>query len=208
VSAYPPSLIVANVPDCELVVRAQAGDEFAFEELIARHACKLSRLTTRFFAADMDRQEVLQAALLSAWQNLPTFEGRAQFGTWLYRITTNAALMHLRGHKRRPEVAVDNIEPLATGQVGHSHTPVLWGSTGWSQRPDDKIQSQELCHRLQSAVDALPERLRSVFLMRHIDGLSTEATAQSLGLSLGAARARLHRAKVSLRQMMIDYAMD
>jgi RNA polymerase sigma-70 factor (ECF subfamily) len=180
----------------------------AFEELIARNEFKLSRLTTRFFSTDMDRQEVLQAALLSAWQNLPTFEGRAGFGSWIYRVTANAALMHLRSQKRRPEVAVDDIEPLIAKDAGYSHAAALGGSPRWSQRPDERMHSQELRHRLQSAVEALPERLRTVFLMRHIDGLSTEATAQALGLSAVAARARLHRARAALREVMRDYALD
>ena len=152
----------------------------------------------------MDRQEVLQSAMLSAWQGLPTFEGRAEFGSWIYRITMNAALMHLRGQKRRPEVAVDDIEPLAANNSGYSITPMLGGS----QRPDERMQNQELRRQLQNAVDALPESLRTVFLMRHLEGLSTEVTAQTLGLSILAARARLHRARVALRETMSEYAPD
>jgi RNA polymerase sigma-70 factor (ECF subfamily) len=205
--AYPPS-IVPNSLDSDLVERARAGDELAFQALIARHVHKLSRLTARLLRTDMDRQEVLQTAMLSAWQNLSIFEGRAEFGRWIYQITMNAALMHLRAQRRRPEVAVADIEPLSANHVGFSHVPTLEGSPGWSQRPDERMQSQELWRQLQMALDALPERLRTVFLMRHIEGLSTEATAQALGLSVLAARGRLHRARVALRETMSEYAPD
>lgn len=194
--------------DWVLVERARARDEVAFEELIARHGDKISRLTTRFFSADMDRQEVLQTALLSAWRSLPTFEGRAGFGSWIFRVTTNAALMHLRGQRRRPEVAMDDVEPLAANDAGDPCHSMLGGCQGWFQRPDESMQSQELRRRLQTAVDALPERLRAVFFLRHVDGLSTEETAKTLGLSLVAVRARLHRARATLRETMSDYALD
>jgi RNA polymerase sigma-70 factor (ECF subfamily) len=187
-----------------LVERARARDGVAFGELIARHGDKLSRLTTRFFSADMDRQEVLQAALVSAWRNLPAFEGRAGFGSWIYRVTTNAALMHLRGQRRRPEIAVADLEPLAATEA----QDVYGACNGWPQRPDESLQSQELRNRLQDAVNALPEILRTVFLLRHVDGLSTEDTAQTLGLSTVAVRARLHRARATLRESMSDYALD
>jgi len=199
-------------PDWALVERARARDEGAFEELISRHEDKLSRLTTRFFTTDMDRQEVLQAAMLSAWRNLPTFEGRAGFGSWIYRVTTNAALMHLRSQKRRPEIVMDTCEPGsevdAGAMHGAMHRAMIGGDARWSQRPDERLQSQELRQHLQSAVDALPETLRSVFLLRHVDGLSTEGVARTLSLSGVAVRARLHRARAVLRESMRDYALD
>jgi RNA polymerase sigma-70 factor (ECF subfamily) len=194
--------------DWTLVERARARDGVAFGELIARHEDKLSRLTTRFFTADMDRQEVLQAALVSVWRKLPTFEGRAGFGSWIYRVTTNAALMHLRGQRRRPEIAVADLETLSTSEARNSYGAIVGGCSGWAQRPDESLQSQELRTRLQHAVDALPEILRTVFLLRHVDGLSTDDTAQALELSTVAVRARLHRARATLRETMSDYALD
>ena len=197
-----------HAPDSALVERARARDGAAFGELIARHEDKLCRLTTRFLSTDMDRQEVLQTALLSAWTSLPSFEGRAGFASWMYRVTTNAALMHLRGQRRRPEVAVDDLESLFANDAGDVNGRMLGATAGWSQRPDESMQCQELRHHLQSAVDALPEKLRSVFLLRHVDGLSTEDTAETLGLSAIAVRARLHRARATLRETMSDYALD
>jgi len=146
--------------------------------------------------------------MLSAWRNLPAFEGRAGFGSWIYRVTTNAALMHLRGQKRRPEVAMDTCEPGSEDDRGAMHGAMISGDARWSQRPDERLQSQELRQHLQTAVDALPETLRSVFLLRHVDGLSTEDVAKTLRLSGVAVRARLHRARAVLRESMSDYALD
>jgi len=91
---------------------------------------------------------------------------------------------------------------------GAMHRAMIGGDARWSQRPDERLQSQELRQHLQSAVDALPETLRSVFLLRHVDGLSTEGVARTLSLSGVAVRARLHRARAVLRESMRDYALD
>ena len=84
---------IGDVADEVLVVRARAKDEAAFEELVNRYQNKLYRLAMRFVRNETDAQEILQDAFLSAWRNLPSFEGRAQFGSWMYRVTVNAALM-------------------------------------------------------------------------------------------------------------------
>ena len=199
---------VRAAPDMALVERARDRDEAAFEELIARYEDKLSRLTAQFVSSDMDRQEVLQTALFSAWRGLPAFQGRSGVASWMYRVTRNAALMHLRGQRRRHEIAVDDIEPLAADDGSSGQGEVLGGHAGWSRRPDESLHGQELRRRLQSAVDALPETLRTAFLLRHVDGLSTEDAAVTLGLSTLALRGRLHRAKVTLRETMSDYAVD
>ena len=86
----------SDVSDEALVERARGKDEAAFEELVGRYEDKLYRLAMRFVRNETDAQEILQDAFLSAWRNLPAFEGRAQFGSWMYRVTVNAALMLLR----------------------------------------------------------------------------------------------------------------
>jgi RNA polymerase sigma-70 factor (ECF subfamily) len=153
------------------------------------------------------RQEILQDALFSAWRSLPAFEGRAQFGNWMYRVTTNAALMHLRSRGRHPEIALGDIEPAALNDAFDMHGPTLGAGADWSRRPDEKFQSRELRHHLQHAVDALPEGLRMVFLLREVDGLSTENTAKVLGLTVAAAKTRLHRARAALREAVSDYVV-
>jgi RNA polymerase sigma-70 factor (ECF subfamily) len=194
---------LAGLPDEELVARACRKDVPAFEELLGRYENKLYRLAMRFVRNENDAQEILQEAFLSAWRNLSGFEGRAQFGSWMYRVTANAALMFLRARNRHPEVMLDDIEPGVLHKVAEQS--VHGSSEDWSQRPDEQLQSEELRRHIQTAVDALPEGLRTVFLVRDVEGLSTEETAEMLGLSLPAVKTRLHRARLALREAIGHY---
>lgn len=200
-----PAGATAQLSDEVLVDRARGKDEAAFEELVARYEDKLYRLAMRFVRNETDAQEILQDAFLSAWRNLPTFEGRAQFGSWMYRVTVNAALMLLRSRNRHPEVAVDEVEPAALNQAVAESGQMMRSNADWSQRPDDQLQSEELRKHIQLSVDALPEGLRTVFLLRDVEELSTEDTAELLGLSVPAVKTRLHRARLALREAIGRY---
>jgi RNA polymerase sigma-70 factor (ECF subfamily) len=190
---------LADASDEVLVERARAKDEGAFEELVSRYEDKLYRLAMRFVRNETDAQEILQEAFLSAWRHLPAFEGRAQFGSWMYRVTVNAALMLLRSRNRHPEVTVDDIEPTALNDAVAESGQTVRGSTDWSRRADEQMQSSQLRKHIQDSVDALPDGLRTVFLLRDVEELSTEDTAELLGLSVPAVKTRLHRARLALR---------
>jgi RNA polymerase sigma-70 factor, ECF subfamily len=196
---------LSEASDEVLVVRARAKDEAAFEELVSRYDDKLYRLAMRFVRNETDAQEILQDAFLSAWRNLPTFEGRAQFGSWMYRVTVNAALMLLRSRNRHPEVTVDEVEPTVLNDAVAEGGQNMRASSDWSQRPDEQLQSDEMRRHIQASVDALPEGLRTVFLLRDVEELSTEDTAEALGLSVPAVKTRLHRARLALREAIGRY---
>jgi RNA polymerase sigma-70 factor (ECF subfamily) len=197
--------LISKMEDEALVARARAKDVAAFEELVERYEDKLYRLAMRFVRNETDAQEILQEAFLSAWKNLPSFEGRAQFGSWMYRVTVNAALMLLRSRNRHPEVDVDEIEPTALSEAVDQASQVTGNLGDWSQRPDNQLQSEELRKHIQAAVDALPAGLRTVFLLRDVEELSTEDTAEMLGLSVPAVKTRLHRARLTLREAIGRY---
>jgi RNA polymerase sigma-70 factor (ECF subfamily) len=196
---------LAALSDDELVARARANDVAAFEELIGRHEEKIYRLAMRFTRNETDAAEILQETFLSAWRNLSGFEGKAQFASWLYRVAVNAALMLLRSQKRHPQVAVEDVTPEALTEAARDAGPGLNAGTDWSRRPDEQFQSEELRSQIQLAVDQLPESQRSVFLMRDVDGLSTEETAELLGVSLPTVKTRLHRARLALREAITRY---
>ena len=198
---------LAGLPDDELVARARRGDVPAFEELVGRHEEKIYRLAMRFTRNDTDAAEILQETFLSAWRNLDKFEGKAQFASWLYRVAVNAALMLLRSQKRHPQVAVEDVSPEALGEAARAAGTDggLGAGADWSRRPDEQFQSEELRHQIQLAVDQLPESHRSVFLMRDVDGLSTEETAELLGVSIPTVKTRLHRARLALREAITRY---
>lgn len=192
-----------ELSDEELVTCVRQGDESALEELLGRHEEKLFQLAMRFVPNEHDAQEILQDVFLTTWRKLPSFEGRAQIGTWLYRVTVNAALMFLRARSRRPPMA------MAETQAANVSDPMEFagfGPNGYGARtPDDQLQSAELHWEIQKAVEELPAGLRTVFFERLVEGRSTRQTAQSLGLSAPVVRTRLHRARVLLRANMEGY---
>jgi RNA polymerase sigma-70 factor (ECF subfamily) len=207
-SALPPTsdppATAAPVPsDEELVERARRRDLGAFEELVARHEDRLYRAAVRLVRNDNDAREVLQEGLLSAWRRLDSFQGQSQFGSWLYRVVVNTALMLLRTRRRHPAVSVEDLPP---GTLDGATSEELGGAGGdWSKRPDEQLQSAELKQHIQTAVDALPEILRVVFVLRDAEGLSTEETADILGITVPTVKTRLHRARLALRQAITDY---
>ncbi|HEV2927296.1 MAG TPA: sigma-70 family RNA polymerase sigma factor, partial [Propionibacteriaceae bacterium] len=192
---------LSALADDELVVLARKRDVAAFEELISRHEEKLYRLAMRFVRNETDAREILQETFLSAWRNLDSFQGKAQFASWIYRVAVNASLMLLRSHKRHPQIAIDEVGVEALDQAAQDiAVPTMGINDDWSKRPDEQFQTAELRHHLQVAVDRLPETQRSVFLLRDVDGLSTEETGETLGVTVPTVKTRLHRARLALRE--------
>ena len=146
----------APVPsDEELVARARAKDFAAFEQLLDRYEDKIFRLAYRFVRNETEAKEILQDTFLTIWRKLDTFKGDSQFGSWLYRVATNAALMRLRAQRRHPEVST---EDLPIGYLDN-YGQLPPGGENWAKRPDDELQSDELRRHIQAAVDALPGHL-------------------------------------------------
>ncbi|HMF41032.1 MAG TPA: sigma-70 family RNA polymerase sigma factor [Polyangia bacterium] len=197
----PPPAPAAPVSDEELVARARAKDFGAFEQLLDRYEDKIFRLAYRFVRNETEAKEVLQDTFLSIWRKLDTFKGDSQFGSWLYRVAANTALMRLRAQRRHPEVSTEELP------AGYLDTFGALPPTGenWAKRPDDELQSDELRRHIQSAVDALPEIYRTVFLLRDVEGLSTEETAEILDISVPTVKTRLHRARIALRDTITGY---
>jgi RNA polymerase sigma-70 factor (ECF subfamily) len=196
---------LAPLSEAALLKRARRRDVGAFEELIGRTEDTLYRLAMRYVRNECDAQEVLQNAYLSAWRSLPIFQGRSQFGCWMHRITVNTSLMLLRARNRHIQVRIDEVEPVelnhAIGQAAQK------GSVrdDWSHRPDEEFQSAELRHRIEIAVNALPRSLKTIFVLRNVCEMSTKDTAGKLGVSIPAAKTRLYRARMVLRESLGSY---
>jgi RNA polymerase sigma-70 factor (ECF subfamily) len=188
--------------DDDLVTLARQKDFAAFEELLERYEDKVFRLAFRFMRNESEAKEILQDTFLTVWRKLDTFKGDAQFSSWLYRITANAALMRLRAQRRRPEVSTDE---LPSGFLDQHHGDLPVAGENWSRRPDEQLQSDELRRHIQAATDALPEIYRTIFLVRDVEGLSTEETAELLGISVPTVKTRLHRARMALREAIDGY---
>jgi RNA polymerase sigma-70 factor (ECF subfamily) len=197
----PESNAAAVVTDEDLVSRARTKDFAAFEELVDRYEDKIFRLAFRFVRNETDAKEIVQDTFLLVWRKLDTFKGDSQFGSWLYRVATNTALMRLRAQRRHPEISTEELPVDYLDNYGQ----VPAAGENWAKRPDDELQSDELRRRIQKAVDELPEIYRTVFIIRDVEGLSTEETAEVLEISIPTVKTRLHRARLALRETITRY---
>jgi RNA polymerase sigma-70 factor (ECF subfamily) len=178
--------------------RLQTGDPLAFAQLVEENQGQVYNLALRMLGDPQEAEDVLQETFLSAYKALPGFEGRSSLSTWLYRIASNASLMRLR-RKQPDTISVD--EPL-TLDAGNSLPRQL---VDWSNLPEEELLSSESRQAMDEAVSELPEPLRIVFILRDLQGLSTAETGEVLGLSEGAVKTRLHRARLWLRERLSTY---
>jgi RNA polymerase sigma-70 factor, ECF subfamily len=178
--------------DEEVVARVRGGDHHVFEILMRRYNQRLFRAARAILRDDADAEDAVQQAYLAAYRHLDQFAGTARFSTWLTRIAVREALGRLRTRKRRGEVELDGAaeEAMMRDQPDDS--------------PEHYTERRELVGVLEAAVDALPEIYRIVFMMREIEQLSTEETADVLELSEDAVKVRLHRARGMLRQGLYE----
>lgn len=181
-----------------LVAAAKAGDIAAFETLVGRYERKIFRLTQNITQNREDSEDAMQEAFLKAFEHLGEFQGNSRFYTWLVRIAVNQALMKLR--KRRPNV-VSLDEDVDTGEDKMPRDVV----EDWGPSPEARYEQTELAGILSTVIGELDPGFRIVFQLRDIEELSTEETAEALGLSVPAVKSRLLRARLKLRQKLNRY---
>jgi RNA polymerase sigma-70 factor (ECF subfamily) len=191
-----PSQVVKD-DESALVAAAKGGDITAFETLVGRYERKIFRLTQNITQNREDAEDAMQEAFLKAFEHLQSFEGNSRFYTWLVRIAVNQALMKLR--KRRPNV-VSLDEEVNTGEDMVPREVEDWGPS-----PADRYAQTELSEILTKVIGELDPSFRIVFQLRDIEELSTEETAEALGLSVPAVKSRLLRARLKLRQTLNQY---
>jgi RNA polymerase sigma-70 factor (ECF subfamily) len=184
--------------DLTLVHASKAGDVAAFEELVKRYDRKLFRIAQHLMHNREDAQDVVQEAFFKAFQHLDQFREDAQFSTWLTRIAMNQALMMLR--KRRPARDISNDHSF---QQETDHLPMEIAD--WAPNPEEIYRTSELRKILRNVLQALGPGLRVVFILRDIEGLSLQQTAEALGLSVTAVKARSLRARLQLRERLSEY---
>ncbi len=191
-----PSTVVRD-DEAKLVSAAKAGDVAAFEELVNRYERKIFRLGMNITQNREDAEDVMQEAFLKSYTHLDRFQGDSRFYTWLVRIAVNEALMKLR--KRRPnQISLD--EPVNDGE-----DPIYREIEDWGPSPEQKFAQTELNEILNSVIAELDPIFRVAFLLRDVEGISTEETSQILGISEAAVKSRLLRARLKLRQKLNKY---
>ena len=178
-----------------LVDRLKAGDHEAFDIIFRRHVNQVYRQALRLTGNEMDAEDVVQEVFLAVYKNTQTFRGQSEFTTWLYRLTVNAGLTKLRRNKRNREVSIEDYLPKFQKDGHHEVRPVA----DWSQDLDDPARQQDLQEFLKEALGQLGPQDRAVIVMSDLEGYADREIAGTLGLSLAAVKARLHRARLFLR---------
>jgi len=182
---------VESGEEAVLIDRARTGDRSACAALMRRHNQRLYRVVRSILKTGSDVEDTMQDTYLAALRNLDQFEGRAQFGSWLLKIATNAALARMRQSMR--VMALDDLPDLDTLE------PTLDLSKHAPHSPEQQVSNSEIRAIVEAAIDRLPYDYRQVFMLRAIEGLDTTEVAKALGIGEDAVRQRLHRAREMLQ---------
>ena len=188
----------AAFDETALVTQARQGDSEAFNGLAERYQRNIFRLAQNITQNREDAEDVLQETFLKAYEHLPEFHGDSKFYTWIVRIAVNEALMKLRKRKWDKTVWLD--EPINTGEDSVAREIAVW-----EDNPEQRYSKEELHDILDKAVNGLAPPYRTVFVLRDMEGLSTEETAEALELSVPAVKSRLLRARLQLRDKLTGF---
>jgi len=187
-----------DTSELALVQAAKKGDLEAFSDLVKRYDRNIFRIAQHITHNEDDAQDVVQEAFLKAYQNLDQFQGNSKFYTWLVRIAVNEALMKLRRRRTDRTVSIDEDVETEEGTMPRE-------VADWSPNPEQLYGQSELSDILKKTIQGLPPGFRTVFVLRDVEGLSTEETAEMLGLSIPAVKSRLLRARLQLRDRLAKY---
>ncbi len=199
--ALPAAMIAARAADAErsLIEAAQRGDQQAFTKLVHRHDRRVLGIALRILQSRDDAKDAYQEAFLKAYRKLGTFRFQCRFHTWLYRITTNTCLDHLRKRKSSREYGVfEHAE-----KAGRSPLQLAVDSRP-SSSPDKMLGSGEITRRIAVAMERLSPRERVVFVLRHYEGMRLRQIGQACGMSEDAAKQCLFRATRKMRKELHD----
>ncbi len=185
-------------PDVALVERVRAGDVSAYDTLVRKYERQIFRIAQHITQNREDAEDVMQDAFLKAYEKLDQFQGNSKFYTWLVRIAVNESLMRLRKRRTGRMVSIDEDLETEEGTVPRD-------LADWAPDPEQNYTQAELGKILEKTIKGLPPGFKVVFELRDVQGLSTEDTAEALGLSIPAVKSRLLRARLQLRERLSRY---
>jgi RNA polymerase sigma-70 factor, ECF subfamily len=185
----------AEYDDTDLIERLKAGDEQALEAIFNRYSAKLYNVAQRILGEVADAEEVIQDVFWTAFRKAKSFRGTAQFSTWLYRLTINAALGKIRRSRKSKEVEYEEYLPKFQKDGHHLVRPVV----DWSDTLDEKYSERELQQLLNDALEQLKPVDKSAVVLSDMEGMTDREIAVMLGLTVSAVKTRLHRARLFLR---------
>ena len=183
-----------------LVREFQAGNRQAYDKIADIYQKKIYSLSYNLTRNQMDAQDVTQEVLLTLFRKINMFQGKSAFSSWVYRITLNSSYMKLRRKKKEPNISIDELMPLFNG-AGFQQDKIK----DWSENTESLMFTNESRNVIKNAVDLLPEKEKVVFLLRDVEGVSTEKTGEILDLTVPAVKSRLHRARLFLRKKLSNY---
>jgi RNA polymerase sigma-70 factor (ECF subfamily) len=187
----------AAAEDAALLSRLRSGDPSAYDDLVRMHTGRLLAVTRRMLNSEDDAKDAVQDAFLSAFRGLASFEGGSLLSTWLHRIAVNAALMKLRTRRRKPERSIETLLPSYLEDGHHAED-----FQDWNQPVDRAMMRAEMRAMVRKCIGELPDNYRTVLILRDIEELDTDETAERLGLTPNAVKIRLHRARQALRTLL------
>ena len=185
-------------PDVLLVEQAKQGDVQAFEKLVKQYDRQVFRIANHITQNREDAEDVVQDAFLKAYEKLDQFQGNSKFYTWLVRIAVNESLMRLRKRRTGKTISMDENIETEDGSMPRDFAD-------WGPDPEAQYGQSEMAEILKKTIQGLPQGFRVVFVLRDVEGLSTEETAETLGLSIPAVKSRLLRARLQLRERLAKY---
>jgi RNA polymerase sigma-70 factor (ECF subfamily) len=187
--------------EATLIDQLRGGDTAALEGLMEQFAPRAHRLAFGITRNEADAEEVVQDVFLSLFRNIDGFEGRAALSTWIYRITVNAALIKRRGKRVELEVLLEDHLPTFR-EDGHREGDRSLLLADWSETPEEELLSNESRRAVRRMIAGLPDHYRVVLLLRDLEELSNEETAEILNDSVASVKSRLHRARMALREQV------
>ena len=187
----------------QLVKDLQAGEVNSFEQLANLYQKKIYTLSFNLTRNAVDSQDVTQEVLLTLFKKGHTFQGKSAFSSWVYRITLNASYMKLRTRKKEPNLSIEDLLPSLNG-AGFQQEKLQ----DWSENTEASFFNKETRRVIQKAVDLLPDKEKVVFLLRDVEGLTTEKVSEILEITVPAIKSRLHRARLFLRKKLGSYFED
>jgi RNA polymerase sigma-70 factor (ECF subfamily) len=188
---------LSNWEERLLIQRVRAGDHEAFAEIFSLHSLRVYQQAIKFVGNKVDAEDIVQEVFLLVYRKARSFRGESEFSTWLYRLTANTALTKLRQRKREKEVSLEDYMPKFREDGRHS-MPVV----DWSQDIDKLVAGKELRKIIQQSVDQLSPLDKAVVVMSDLEEMSNRDIGEVLGLSVQTVKARLHRARLFLREKL------
>lgn len=183
--------------EADLVARIRSGDEASYEILVRDNTGRLLSVARRYLRSEEDARDAVQEAFLSAYRSIARFQGEASISTWLHRILVNCCLMKLRSARRRPQESIEDLLPRFD-ESGHRAGAL----ESDSESAETLLERRSTRARVRQCIDRLPDKYRTVLLLRDIEELSTEEAAKALGTTPTAVKVRLHRARQALKTLL------